>query len=138
MEQKQQSIDQFKGNTRLPSFAIPERYELHLIPDLSALLLFDETLSGGVLRIGFSGILNEHLRGFYKWVDCKADNWERILVKYGAGLLLTNFISQIVPLVNSDEKADEIEAFFASHMNHSIVMHLKLSIERIRIKARWI
>lgn len=36
MEQKQQSIDQFKGNTRLPSFAIPERYELHLIPDLSA------------------------------------------------------------------------------------------------------
>ncbi|KAG5100618.1 hypothetical protein JHK82_045670 [Glycine max] len=66
------------------------------------------------------------------------DNWERILVKYGAGLLLTNFISQIVPLVNSDEKADEIEAFFASHMNHSIVMHLKLSIERIRIKARWI
>jgi len=28
------------------------------------------------------------------------DNWERILVKYGAGLLLTNFISQIVPLVS--------------------------------------
>ncbi|TKY64316.1 Aminopeptidase M1 [Spatholobus suberectus] len=35
MEQKQ-GIDQFKGKTRLPSFAIPKRYELHLIPDLSA------------------------------------------------------------------------------------------------------
>ncbi|KAJ1401020.1 aminopeptidase M1-like isoform X1 [Sesbania bispinosa] len=35
MEQKQ-SIDQFKGQTRLPNFAIPKRYELHLTPDLSA------------------------------------------------------------------------------------------------------
>ncbi|XP_027337780.1 aminopeptidase M1-like [Abrus precatorius] len=41
-------------------------------------------------------------------------------------------------MVNSDEKADEIEAFFASRMNHSIVMNLKLSIEQVRIKARWI
>ncbi|KAL5160584.1 Aminopeptidase M1 [Glycine soja] len=60
-----------------------------------------------------------------------ADNWERILARYGAGLLLTNFISQMFPLVNSDEKADEIEEFFASHMNHSIIMNLKLSIEQI-------
>ncbi|KAL3008460.1 hypothetical protein AAZX31_07G033400 [Glycine max] len=61
----------------------------------------------------------------------KYDNWERILARYGAGLLLTNFISQMFPLVNSDEKADEIEEFFASHMNHSIIMNLKLSIEQI-------
>lgn len=40
--------------------------------------------------------------------------------------------------VNSNEEADEIEAFFASHMNPSIVMNLNLSIEKIRIKARWI
>ncbi|RZB93211.1 hypothetical protein D0Y65_024868, partial [Glycine soja] len=52
------------------------------------------------------------------------------------GLLLTNFISQIVPLVNSDEKEDEIEAFFASHVNHSKVMNLRLSIKQIRIKER--
>ena len=36
MEQKQQNIDQFKGQTRLPNFATPKRYELHLKPDLSA------------------------------------------------------------------------------------------------------
>lgn len=35
MEQSK-SIDQFKGQTRLPNFAIPKKYELHLIPDLSA------------------------------------------------------------------------------------------------------
>lgn len=35
MEQKQ-IIDHFKGKTRLPGFAIPKRYELHLIPDFSA------------------------------------------------------------------------------------------------------
>lgn len=40
--------------------------------------------------------------------------------------------------VNSNEQAAEIEAFFASHMNPSIVMNLKSSIEQIRIKARWI
>ncbi|XP_040873181.1 aminopeptidase M1 [Glycine max] len=112
MEQKQQSIDPFKGKTRLPSFAIPERYELHLIPDLSA-CTFSVTVqisltinasteflvlnalelviqnthftnSQGQQHIPhdvvvdnddeilvlvfheFSGILNEHPRGFYK------------------------------------------------------------------------
>lgn len=40
--------------------------------------------------------------------------------------------------VNSNEEADEIEAFVASRVNPSIVMNLNLSIEKIRIKARWI
>lgn len=34
MEQKQ-TIEQFKGETRLPKFAVPKRYDLHLKPDLS-------------------------------------------------------------------------------------------------------
>ncbi|WJX92160.1 hypothetical protein P8452_73842 [Trifolium repens] len=70
-----------------------------------------------------------------KWLK---DNWESILAKYGGGLLLTNFISQIVPPVNSNEEADDIEASFASRMNPSIIMNMNLSIEKIRIKARWI
>jgi puromycin-sensitive aminopeptidase len=40
--------------------------------------------------------------------------------------------------VNSNEEANDIEAFFASRMNPSIIMNLNLSIEKIRIKARWI
>ena len=39
MEQKQ-IIEQFKGQTRLPNFAIPRRYDLHLRLDLSACTFF--------------------------------------------------------------------------------------------------
>lgn len=42
MEPKQ-SIEQFKSQTRLPKFAIPKSYDLHLKPDLS-----DCTFSGTV------------------------------------------------------------------------------------------
>lgn len=33
------------------------------------MLVFEEALNAGdgILRIDFSGILNEHLRGFYRW-----------------------------------------------------------------------
>lgn len=123
--ERNQNIKQFKGQTRLPKFAIPDRYDLHLKPDLSVctfsgticinlriieptkfvvlnalelnihgvlftdsqnqqqfspcdivldeddeilMLVFEEALNAGdgILRIDFSGILNEHLRGFYR------------------------------------------------------------------------
>lgn len=38
----------------------------------------------------------------------------------------------------SDEKADEVESFFANHVNPGIDKILKQSIEHVRIKARWI
>jgi puromycin-sensitive aminopeptidase len=33
--ERNRNIKQFKGQTRLPKFAIPDRYDLHLKPDLS-------------------------------------------------------------------------------------------------------
>lgn len=36
METQEQKIEQFKGKTRLPEFAVPKRYELTLKLDLSA------------------------------------------------------------------------------------------------------
>ncbi|GFY97179.1 aminopeptidase M1 [Actinidia rufa] len=127
MEVEEQSLEQFKAQTRLPKFAVPKRYDLTLTPDLSActfsgtvlidlaivqptkflvlnalalaitqvsftdfhdrkyvpsdvvmdgddeilILVFDEALSvgDGVLGISFSGVLNEHMRGFYKSFD---------------------------------------------------------------------
>ena len=53
-------------------------------------------------------------------------------------LKTSNTLNFMIWQVNSNEIADEIEAFFASGMNPSIVMNLKLSVEQIRIKARWI
>ena len=44
MEVEEQSLEQFKAQTRLPKFAIPKRYDLTLTPDLSAC-----TFSGTVL-----------------------------------------------------------------------------------------
>jgi hypothetical protein len=38
----------------------------------------------------------------------------------------------------SNEKADEIEEFFASRMHPAFGMNLKRSIEQVRIKARWV
>jgi len=34
--EKKHNVDEFKGQTRLPNFAIPKKYELHLIPNLSS------------------------------------------------------------------------------------------------------
>lgn len=36
MAEESQSIDQFKGQSRLPKFAVPKRYDLKLTPDLTA------------------------------------------------------------------------------------------------------
>ncbi|KAK4837779.1 hypothetical protein QYF36_008396 [Acer negundo] len=40
--------------------------------------------------------------------------------------------------LSSNEKAEEVEEFFASHENPAIDKHVKQSIEHILIKARWI
>ncbi|KEH18421.1 puromycin-sensitive aminopeptidase-like protein [Medicago truncatula] len=106
----------------------------NVVLEVLNLLLSDEIPDQDIVYV-LGGISLEGGRTAVKWLK---DNWERILAKYGGGLLLTNFISLIVPRVNSNEEADDIEAFFASRMNPSIVMNLNVSIEKIRIKARWI
>ncbi|KAK7857031.1 aminopeptidase m1 [Quercus suber] len=70
----------------------------------------------------------------WRWLK---ENWDLIFAKYGA--MLTYYcITKILPLFCSNEKADEIEAFFASRMHPSFTTILKQSIEQIRLKARWV
>ncbi|XP_050285448.1 aminopeptidase M1-like isoform X6 [Quercus robur] len=70
----------------------------------------------------------------WRWLK---ENWDLIFAKYG--VMLTYYcITKILPLFCSNEKADEIEAFFASRMHPSFTMILKQSIEQIRLKARWV
>ncbi|KAK4591210.1 hypothetical protein RGQ29_021417 [Quercus rubra] len=70
----------------------------------------------------------------WRWLK---ENWDLIFAKYGA--MLTYYcITKILPLFCSNEKADEIESFFASRMHPSFTMILKQSIEQIRLKARWV
>ncbi|XP_021640891.2 aminopeptidase M1 isoform X2 [Hevea brasiliensis] len=84
---------------------------------------------------GLTGISLEGREIAWRWLK---ENWDKILRKYGAALLITHFIRDIISPFCSNEKADEVEEFFATRANPSIAMNLKQSIEKVRIKARWI
>ncbi|KAF2323598.1 hypothetical protein GH714_036269 [Hevea brasiliensis] len=84
---------------------------------------------------GLTGISLEGREIAWRWLK---ENWDQILRKYGAALLITHFIRDIISPFCSNEKADEVEEFFATRANPSIAMNLKQSIEKVRIKARWI
>ncbi|XP_059453182.1 aminopeptidase M1-like [Corylus avellana] len=66
------------------------------------------------------------------------DKWEYMSKTWGAGFLMTRFISAIVSPFASFEKAKEIEEFFASRSKQSIARTLKQSIERVHINANWV
>ncbi|XP_016649348.1 PREDICTED: aminopeptidase M1-like isoform X1 [Prunus mume] len=84
---------------------------------------------------GLFGISLECREIAWTWLK---ENWDLILSKYGAGLLLTHFVRDIVTPLCSNEKADEVEEFFASRVHPAISMTLKQSIAQVRIKARWV
>nr|XP_011467403.1 PREDICTED: aminopeptidase M1-like [Fragaria vesca subsp. vesca] len=84
---------------------------------------------------GLCGISLECRETAWKWMK---ENWDLILTKYGAGMLLTHFVRDIVTPFCSNEKAAEVEEFFASRVHPSFAMTLKQSIEQVRIKARWV
>ncbi|TXG68447.1 hypothetical protein EZV62_003382 [Acer yangbiense] len=84
---------------------------------------------------GLVGLSLECRETAWRWLK---ENWDRILKKYGSGMLLHYFVREIVTPLSSNEKAEEVEAFFGSNVNPAVDQILKQSIERIRIKARWI
>ncbi|KAM5579485.1 hypothetical protein ABKV19_009325 [Rosa sericea] len=104
------------------------------VVDVLNFFLSDEVRDQDIIY-GLSGISLECRETAWKWMK---ENWDLILTKYGAGLLLTHFVRDIVTPFCSNEKADEVEEFFASRVHPSIAMTLKQSIEKVRIKARWV
>ncbi|GLT60800.1 hypothetical protein SLA2020_335500 [Shorea laevis] len=97
-------------------------------------MLSDEVRHQDITYV-LAGISSEGREVAWRWLK---ENWELIFNKYGGGILIHHFITDIVTLFCSNEKADEIEDFFASRMNPSFGMNLKRSIEQVRIKARWV
>ncbi|KAK0594833.1 hypothetical protein LWI29_001050 [Acer saccharum] len=94
-------------------------------------------------RNGFESLLK-----FYREVDAMQEK-ERILQSLASSPdldivleVLEFLLSDEIPLfiqqsiLSSNEKAEEVEAFFGSHVNPAVGKILKQSIERIRIKAR--
>jgi puromycin-sensitive aminopeptidase len=65
-------------------------------------------------------------------------NWDRICETYGAGFLITRYVSAVVSPFTSYEKAEEVEQFFASRVKPYIARTLKQSLERVHINAAWV
>ncbi|CAL9123593.1 unnamed protein product [Musa acuminata var. zebrina] len=84
---------------------------------------------------GLAGISKEGRDVAWVWLK---ENWDHISKTWGSGFLITRFISSIVSPFNSDEKANEIEEFFASRTKPSITRTVKQSIERVRNNAKWV
>ncbi|XP_068647529.1 aminopeptidase M1-like [Aristolochia californica] len=84
---------------------------------------------------GLAGLSLEGRETAWTWLK---ENWDLISSRWGSGMLLTQFISSIVTPFSSDEKAEEISAFFSSQVMPSITMTLKQSIEQVRINAKWV
>ncbi|PIN21544.1 Puromycin-sensitive aminopeptidase [Handroanthus impetiginosus] len=66
------------------------------------------------------------------------ENWDHICKTYGAGFLITRFVSAVVSPFSSYEKAEEAEQFFASRMKPYFARTVKQSVERIHINAAWV
>ncbi|KAK4277320.1 hypothetical protein QN277_015335 [Acacia crassicarpa] len=66
------------------------------------------------------------------------ENWEHLLKTYGAGFLITRFVSAAVSPFASFEKAKEVEEFFATRSQPAIARTLKQSLERVHINASWV
>ncbi|KAG9459294.1 hypothetical protein H6P81_003802 [Aristolochia fimbriata] len=84
---------------------------------------------------GLAGLSLEGRQTAWIWLK---ENWDLISSRWGSGGLLTQFISWIVTPFSSEDKADEIDAFFSTRVMPSIAMTLKQSIERVRINAKWV
>ncbi|KAK2965607.1 hypothetical protein RJ640_008448 [Escallonia rubra] len=98
-------------------------------------LMMSEEVRDQDVIYGLAGISLEGRETAWIWLN---ENWDAILKRWGTGMILHYFIRDIVTPFCSHEKADEVEAFFASRMHPSFAMNLRQSIEKVRIKARWV
>ncbi|XP_042488485.1 aminopeptidase M1 [Macadamia integrifolia] len=71
----------------------------------------------------------------WQWLK---DNWAHISKTWGSGFLITRFISSIVSPFSSEDKANEIQEYFASRSKPAIARTLKQSLERVHIHAKWV
>ncbi|TXG68455.1 hypothetical protein EZV62_003390 [Acer yangbiense] len=108
--------------------------DLDIVLEVLNFLLSDEVRDQDIIY-GLAGLSLECRETAWRWLK---ENWDQILKKYGSGMLLHYFVREIVTPLSSNEKAEEVEVFFGSHVNPAVYKILKQSIERIRIKARWI
>ncbi|GAB4842590.1 hypothetical protein Ancab_012566 [Ancistrocladus abbreviatus] len=108
----------------------------NIVSEALDLVLSNEVREQDVIFV-LRGISLEGREIAWRWMK---DNWEVIKSKWGPGrsMLLTRFVRSIPGVFSSHQMADEVDEFFTRHPNPSIAMTVNQSIEKIRIKARWV
>ncbi len=98
--------------------------------------LSDEVRAADSIRPVLGVVLNRyHSELGWKFIQ---DNWDTIVKRYGqGGHLLTYFVDVIGGAFNTQDKADEVKAFFEAHPYTGIERNVKQVIERIELKSAW-
>jgi len=65
-------------------------------------------------------------------------HWDAFFEMYTGGFLLSRLVKSTTENFNNEEKAKEVEAFFAEHKAPSAERAVKQSVERIRLNAAWL
>ncbi|KAH7430122.1 hypothetical protein KP509_09G084800 [Ceratopteris richardii] len=82
----------------------------------------------------FSGISREGRDAAWVWLK---EHWDFVSKKWG-GFLITRFITSTASQFSDNEKANEVESFFAVHGDPSIKRSVSQSVESVRIAALWV
>ncbi|XP_038047211.1 puromycin-sensitive aminopeptidase-like [Patiria miniata] len=64
--------------------------------------------------------------------------WTELITRYSGGFLLSRLVQYCTEGFASEEKAQEVEAFFKTHEAPSAERTVKQSAENIRLSARWL
>lgn len=64
-------------------------------------------------------------------------NWATVVKNFGGGFQISR-ISSALQVFTTNEKADEVEKFFATHEHPAAERAVKQTIEKIRSKAQWL
>lgn len=98
--------------------------------------LSDEVRAADSIRPVLGVVLNRYTSELgWKFIQ---DNWDTIVKRYGqGGHLLTYFVDVIGGTFCTQDKADEVTAFFEAHPYTGIERNVKQVIERIELKAAW-
>jgi puromycin-sensitive aminopeptidase len=98
--------------------------------------LSNEVRAADSIRPVLGVVLNRHT-GDIGWKFIQ-DNWDTIVKRYGSGgHLLTYFVDAIGGAFCTQDKANEVKTFFATHEAKGAERKVKQAIERIELKAAW-
>lgn len=66
------------------------------------------------------------------------ENWDLLHSRYSGGFLLSRLVSIATGNFSSEDKAQEVEAFFNTHPAPAAERTIQQSLENIRLKAAWL